>query len=127
MPSFREQGHGVLINNLTGYAKMGAPYLSAYISSKFALRGASRLHRHAHLPARGQPHRAGGEAAAPRHLDMRKLSARYPMPGPLALNQLERFLEESGDKYPVQWVDVAPPRSSGARAPDEEERGPWLH
>ena len=39
IPYFREQGHGVLINNLTGYAKMGAPYLSAYISSKFALRG----------------------------------------------------------------------------------------
>jgi NAD(P)-dependent dehydrogenase (short-subunit alcohol dehydrogenase family) len=39
IPHFREQGHGVLINTLTGYAKMGAPYLSAYISSKFALRG----------------------------------------------------------------------------------------
>ncbi|WNG54802.1 hypothetical protein F0U59_08465 [Archangium gephyra] len=66
-------------------------------------------------------------ALARYHTDLRKLSARYPMPGPLALSQLERFLEESGDKYPVRWVDVEPPRSSGTRTPDEEERGPWLH
>jgi NAD(P)-dependent dehydrogenase (short-subunit alcohol dehydrogenase family) len=39
IPYLREQGHGIIINNLTGFAMMGAPYLSAYITSKFALRG----------------------------------------------------------------------------------------
>src|SRR5207247_9310859 len=38
---FREQGGGVLVNNASGYAAMGAPYLSAYVASKFAVRGLS--------------------------------------------------------------------------------------
>jgi hypothetical protein len=29
--------------------------------------------------------------------------ARYPLPGPMALSTLQRFLEESGDKYLVNW------------------------
>jgi hypothetical protein len=61
------------------------------------------------------------------HADLRKISARYPMPGPLSLSQLEHFLEDAGDKYPVRWVDVEPPQRPGTHSPDEEERGPWLH
>jgi short-subunit dehydrogenase len=39
LPYFREQGSGVLINNASVFGMMGAPYLSAYITSKFAIRG----------------------------------------------------------------------------------------
>lgn len=39
LPYFREQGQGVLINNASMLAKGGAPYLSAYVSSKFAIYG----------------------------------------------------------------------------------------
>jgi short-subunit dehydrogenase len=39
--AFREQGTGVLINNASAYASMGAPYLSPYVASKYAVRGLS--------------------------------------------------------------------------------------
>ena len=38
---FRIQGSGILINNASMDSKIGAPYLSAYIASKFAIRGFS--------------------------------------------------------------------------------------
>jgi short-subunit dehydrogenase len=39
---FRQQeGGGVLVNNASGYASMGAPYVSPYVASKFAVRGLS--------------------------------------------------------------------------------------
>lgn len=38
---FRERGGGVLINNASGYASVGAPYLSSYVASKYAVRGLS--------------------------------------------------------------------------------------
>jgi NAD(P)-dependent dehydrogenase (short-subunit alcohol dehydrogenase family) len=45
LPRFREQGHGVLINNASVYAHIGAPWLTAYVSSKFAARGFSEALR----------------------------------------------------------------------------------
>lgn len=39
LPYFREQGSGVLINNSSVFGTVGAPYLSAYVTSKFAVRG----------------------------------------------------------------------------------------
>jgi short-subunit dehydrogenase len=39
LPYFREQGSGVLINNSSVFGMMGAPYISAYVASKFAIRG----------------------------------------------------------------------------------------
>jgi NAD(P)-dependent dehydrogenase (short-subunit alcohol dehydrogenase family) len=45
LPRFREQGHGVLINNASIYAHVGAPWLTAYVSSKFAVRGFSEALR----------------------------------------------------------------------------------
>jgi NAD(P)-dependent dehydrogenase (short-subunit alcohol dehydrogenase family) len=45
LPRFREQGHGVLINNASAYAHIGAPWLTAYVSSKFAVRGFSEALR----------------------------------------------------------------------------------
>lgn len=45
LPYFREQGHGVLINNATVFAKVGAPYISAYVTSKFGIRGFSECLR----------------------------------------------------------------------------------
>jgi len=45
LPRFREQGHGVLINNASVYSHVGAPWLSAYLSSKFAVRGFSEVLR----------------------------------------------------------------------------------
>jgi hypothetical protein len=35
--------------------------------------------------------------------DIKKIAARYPMPGPMALEQLDQFLDESGSRYQVQW------------------------
>jgi NAD(P)-dependent dehydrogenase (short-subunit alcohol dehydrogenase family) len=46
LPRFREQGHGVLINNASVYSHIGAPWLTAYVSSKFAVRGFSEALRH---------------------------------------------------------------------------------
>jgi NADP-dependent 3-hydroxy acid dehydrogenase YdfG len=45
LPRFRAQGHGVLINNASAYAHFGAPWLTAYVSSKFAVRGFSEALR----------------------------------------------------------------------------------
>src|SRR5215218_9710817 len=45
LPRFREQGHGVLINNASVYSHIGAPWLTAYVSSKFAVRGFSEALR----------------------------------------------------------------------------------
>jgi NAD(P)-dependent dehydrogenase (short-subunit alcohol dehydrogenase family) len=39
LPFFHEQGRGVLINNASVFAKAGAPYLSAYVTSKWGLLG----------------------------------------------------------------------------------------
>jgi NAD(P)-dependent dehydrogenase (short-subunit alcohol dehydrogenase family) len=45
LPRFRDQGHGVLINNASVYSHVGAPWLTAYVSSKFAVRGFSEALR----------------------------------------------------------------------------------
>ena len=45
LPRFREHGHGVLINNASVYSHVGAPRLTAYVSSKFAVRGFSEALR----------------------------------------------------------------------------------
>jgi hypothetical protein len=37
------------------------------------------------------------------HTEMQKIPARYPLPGPLVLSQLDAFLQERGDLYPVEW------------------------
>jgi hypothetical protein len=37
------------------------------------------------------------------HTGLTKIPARYPMPAPLPLNQLERFLEQAGERYAVRW------------------------
>jgi NAD(P)-dependent dehydrogenase (short-subunit alcohol dehydrogenase family) len=45
LPRFRDQGHGVLINNASVYSHIAAPWLTAYVSSKFAVRGFSEALR----------------------------------------------------------------------------------
>ncbi len=40
------------------------------------------------------------------HTDMRTVPARYAIPGPLALSELDAFLEAMGKRYPVQWLDL---------------------
>jgi NAD(P)-dependent dehydrogenase (short-subunit alcohol dehydrogenase family) len=45
LPQFRNQGHGVLINNASVYSHLAAPWLTAYVSSKFAVRGFSEALR----------------------------------------------------------------------------------
>ena len=42
---FRRQGHGVLVNNASVFGHAGAPYVSAYVPSKFAVRGWSECLR----------------------------------------------------------------------------------
>ena len=44
-PTFRHQGHGVLIDDASVYSHVGAPWLTAYVSSKFAVRGFSEALR----------------------------------------------------------------------------------
>ncbi|MBX6311766.1 MAG: hypothetical protein IRY99_02415 [Isosphaeraceae bacterium] len=40
------------------------------------------------------------------HADVpRQITARYPLPGPLTLGQLDAFLDEAGDRYLVRWLD----------------------
>jgi hypothetical protein len=59
------------------------------------------------------------EDAYPLHFDhmgryhdaLQDVPARYPMPGYLALAQLEEFLDEQGDRFPVAWP------KPGERAP----------
>lgn len=49
----------------------------------------------------------------------RKIVARYPLPGPLTLAQLDAFLHESGDRHPVRWIAHFSPavgQASGASA-----------
>ncbi len=41
LAQFRAQGYGILINNASMDSQMGAPYFSAYVASKFAVRGFS--------------------------------------------------------------------------------------
>ncbi|NDJ19929.1 hypothetical protein [Myxacorys almedinensis] len=40
------------------------------------------------------------------YIDLKKFNGRYPMPEPLSLDQLDQFLAESGDRYPVHWIDT---------------------
>lgn len=37
--------------------------------------------------------------------ELKKIPARYPIPGPLAISQLDSFLQQAGDRYPVQWLE----------------------
>jgi short-subunit dehydrogenase len=41
LPYFREQGSGTLINISSGVGKIGSPFISAYVASKFAIIGLS--------------------------------------------------------------------------------------
>ena len=45
LPHFRRQGHGILVNNASLYAKTTSPYVSAYIVSKFGILGFSEALR----------------------------------------------------------------------------------
>ncbi|HYH98157.1 SDR family NAD(P)-dependent oxidoreductase [Hyalangium sp.] len=45
LPYFHQQGGGVLINVSSVFGTMGAPYLSAYVTSKYAIRGLSECLR----------------------------------------------------------------------------------
>lgn len=39
------------------------------------------------------------------HEELKEIQARYPIPGPLALSQLDVFLAEAGERYPIRWID----------------------
>ena len=41
LPYFREQGSGILINISSGVGRIGSPFISAYVASKFAIIGLS--------------------------------------------------------------------------------------
>ncbi len=45
IPYFREQGAGVLVNVSSGVGKVGQPYTSAYVATKFAILGLSQCLR----------------------------------------------------------------------------------
>jgi hypothetical protein len=59
------------------------------------------------------------------HTELRKLPERHPMPGPLSLGQLEEFLEESGERYPVRWEEAVMPHAARLRSSGEETPGAW--
>jgi hypothetical protein len=47
------------------------------------------------------------------HPDLaRKVLARYPIPGPLELSQLDTFLAQASGRYPVHWIDHWPDTGS---------------
>ena len=37
----------------------------------------------------------------------RIIRSRYPLPAPLALEQLDKFIADAGDRFPVQWLDCS--------------------
>lgn len=39
------------------------------------------------------------------YTEIQKVPARYPLPGPLSLSQLDRFLSEHGHHFQVEWLD----------------------
>jgi hypothetical protein len=39
------------------------------------------------------------------HRDLTAVSARFPMPAPLTLAQLDTFLESAGHRFAVEWLD----------------------
>ncbi len=47
LPYFKEQGSGVLINMCSMWAKIGSPYVSSYVTSKFGILGFSECLRQA--------------------------------------------------------------------------------
>jgi short-subunit dehydrogenase len=53
LPYFREQREGVLINLSSAFGRVGAPYVSAYATSKFAISGFSESLR---MELRNDPH-----------------------------------------------------------------------
>ncbi len=38
------------------------------------------------------------------HADLKKVPARYPMPGPLPLARLDEFIGRATNRYPVRWT-----------------------
>jgi len=37
------------------------------------------------------------------HTKCKQIANRYPIPQPLTVGQLNAFLTQAGDRYPVQW------------------------
>jgi hypothetical protein len=52
------------------------------------------------------------------HDAIRGIPARYPMPNPMTLSRLERFIDESQGRYRVRWErqDVRPEPVSALRS-----------
>lgn len=46
-----------------------------------------------------------------------RCAARYPLPAPLALEQLDRFLAQAGARYAIRWCEGAGAPRPAARAP----------
>jgi hypothetical protein len=54
------------------------------------------------------------------HEDLkRKIPARYPVPGGLHLSQLDEWIAEVGDRYPVRIIEGGEEPEAGAREPEE--------
>lgn len=41
------------------------------------------------------------------HKELKRLGGRYPLPEPLSLAELDRFLVEAADRHPVRWLEAA--------------------
>jgi hypothetical protein len=39
------------------------------------------------------------------YTQVKKIPARYPLPGPLTLERLDTFLEREGHRYEVEWIE----------------------
>jgi hypothetical protein len=44
-------------------------------------------------------------SAVRRYVDIERLNGRYPIPEPLKLQQLDTFLEQTNNDYPVRWIE----------------------
>jgi len=45
------------------------------------------------------------------YVELKQLDGDYPIPNSLTLNQLDQFLAQSGNRYPVEWVEAVPSAS----------------
>ncbi len=64
------------------------------------------------------------------HTELKKVPARYPLPGFLTLGQLQAFLDSTDGRYPVRWLErpgdaweaVRPPGRAAGESPRERRR-----
>jgi NAD(P)-dependent dehydrogenase (short-subunit alcohol dehydrogenase family) len=109
LPRFREQGHGVLINNASVYSHVGAPWLTAYVSSKFAVRGFSEALRQESLLT------CRTSTSAPCHRPRSTRPTSPALPTTAAGRSRRRHPPTRPNRWPARsWLAPCTPSGSGS-------------